>query len=117
MRSIGLLLAIVSLVAIGCGDGQSRQDMPTSGSSTGEASPPAPSAMPPTDSKQPGTPSGIPSGIPQTDTNAQPGAVRQIVRSGEITLTVDVLDSAERSFRRIVASTGGYTAGSSRQRL
>jgi hypothetical protein len=44
-------------------------------------------------------------------------ADRQIIRTGEISLTVESIDSASRALSALVASAGGYLAGSARSRV
>lgn len=129
MRTTILLAALMSFLVYGCDSGQYDQSMQPPGS--GVVAPGAPTrdggaekadqvgAMPASNApspeqRQPGTPLGIPSA---GGDSSNVGIERQIIRSGDVGLTVEHLDSAERTLRRIVAANGGYTAGSSRQRL
>ena len=123
MRSFPLLLAVLALGVAACGD----DDRPFSGSAPqptarepqmdfekGESGAPTP------DAPRAGAP---PTGQPTTDTDGSPTAVpsggttydRQIIRTGEIALQVESLDSADRALVRLVAASGGFIAGSSRQ--
>ena len=113
-----LSLMIVLVVFGGCGEGDRMS--PTSDQT--QSSPGAPSGS--GESKEYGGDSRAPAAPPQSSPGGAMGASsdtigenRQIIRTGDISLRVEVLDSAERALKAVVASSGGYTASSSRVRL
>lgn len=112
MNSGARSLALVALLCLfGCGKGYDRDYQ------TNEAGAPsgttAPKAAPPTTVTD--TAGSTPAGE-GGDAPAPAPIQRQIIRSGEVRLRVQSLDSAERRLAQIVAANGGYTANSSRTR-
>lgn len=113
--------AALLLIIAGCGDGgggteasyDRGESAPSKGAPPMTSAPPSAPSLPEHQRQNgPETPGADPSGTPGAPTMTD----RQIIRSGDISLTVESLDSAERRLSALVTAAGGYVSGSTRNR-
>jgi len=107
------LFLLLPALVIGCGaDREYAPQQAKDGGVTQSAPPPAPPPPPPSPNGSPSSGGGsLPSPVPTPDPTE-----RQIIRSGEISLRIASLDSAERAVTTIATANNGYLSNSSRER-
>jgi hypothetical protein len=112
-KSIALLLLLLAVA--GCGDSMREDGSDTQRSpeaSKGAPSTGMPQSMPPGEAPAPPREDGF--DADSTGTGSGATSQPQIIRTGEISLRVESLDSSARALGGIVTSAGGYIAGSTR---
>lgn len=107
------LFILLPILVIGCGADREYAPQQAKDGGIAQSAPPPPPA-PPSPLGSPSSGGGSP---PSSDPVSTPApAERQIIRSGDISLRIASLDSAERAVTTIATANNGYLSTSSRER-